>query len=421
MRKFKTKKIYLDNAGATPMSSKVSKVISQYQKYFFANPSSIHQLGVEARNKVDEAREKIANLISAHSDEIIFTASGTESDALAILGVVNNFRSQSDKILHIITTNIEHPAVLENCRLLEKAGLVQVTYIPVDEDGIVNPKDIRNALKENTVLVSVMSANNEIGAIQPIADVAKVIRHFRKEKLAVHGRTLGEAKVRPLIDNFPVFHTDACQAVNYLSMKNIEKLGVDLLSFNGSKIYGPKGIGVLYKKRNIKLSPLYQGGGQEFRLRSGTENVAYILGLAEAVKETFRIQEKESVRLIEIRDRTISKLMALNVTPFKIILNGGLKKRLPNNINITVSNISSELLVIELDALGLEVSEKSSCHSTDKNSSYVIKALRKNCGRKKEFTEGSLRISMGRQTTQKDMDIFVNSLNKILKKYKKWK
>ncbi len=417
MKKLKIKKIYLDNAGATPMDSKVGRVISQYQKHFFANPSSIHQLGVEARNKVEGARRKIAELISAHSNEIIFTASGTESDALALVGLIKNYNLEKNKvnqIPHIITTNIEHPAILENCHYLEKNNLAEITYIAVGENGIVDPKDIKDALKDNTILVSVMYANNEIGTIQPISNIAKEIRHFKKQKISKLNKNDSE-------NQFPLFHTDACQAVNYLPMENIERLGVDLLSFNGSKIYGPKGIGILYKKKSVELLPLYQGGGQEFGLRSGTENVTYIIGIAEALKETFRIKEKESVRLIKLRDYTVDKLMALNIPSFQITLNGSVDKRLPNNINISISNISSELLVIELDALGLEVSEKSSCHSSDKNNSYVIKAIRKNCGRKKEFIEGSLRVSMGRQTTKKDMNIFVNSLIKILNKYKKWK
>ncbi len=406
MKFFKDKKIYLDYAGTTPVSSKVMKAISSPGKELFANPSAIHGSGVEARNIINESREKIAKLIHAHSDEIIFTGSGTESDALAIVGLVSKIRENKESFIpHIVTTNIEHPAVLENCRFLEESGKAEVTYVPVDKNGIVNPKNIKEAIKENSVLVSVMYANNEIGTIQPISEIAKEIRYYRKGKTS----------------KFPLFHTDACQAINYLPMENIEKLGVDLLSFNSSKIYGPKGIGVLYKKRGVDLSPLYRGGGQELGLRPGTENILLISGIAVALEETMGIREKESLRLIKIRDGVIKKLMDLQILPFKIILNGDSKKRLPNNINISISNISSELLVLELDAQGIHVSEKSACHSGDDNGSYVIKAIRKICGRKKDSVQGSLRISLGRQTTKKDMDIFMKAFVKILNKYKNWK
>jgi cysteine desulfurase len=419
------KRIYLDYAGATPTSSKILKKMSFYQKKFFSNASAIYKSGVEARKVINEAREKIALLINAHSDEIIFTGSGTESDALALLGLITNYEFQlknekSDyKIPHIITTKIEHPAILENCKFLEESNRVEVTYVSVNEKGIVDPQSIKEALKENTILVTVMYANNEIGTIQPIEEIAKVIRHFRKSKRTV----LKRASPRTVLNEntFPVFHTDASQAMNYLFVENIEKLGVDMMTFNGSKIYGPKGVGVLYKKRGLKLNPLYHGGGQEFELRSGTENVALIAGVAWALEEVFRIKEKEVARLTKLRDYLIDELLALSISPFKIILNGDRKNRLPNNINISISLISSELLVIELDALGIEVSEKSSCHSTDLNSSHVIRAIRKTCGRKKEGESGSLRISLGQGTSKKDLDYLVSSLGKILEKYKDYK
>jgi len=409
MKKKKNKKVYLDHAAATPLDNEVAKVISNYQNNFFANPSAIYNSGVEARKKVDEAREVIASLIMAHKDEIIFTGSGTESDALAIIGTVNNYKIENNKnIPHIITSEIEHPAVLENCEALKKKGLIEVTYIPPNNKGIIDPKKIKEAIKDNTVLISIMYANNEIGTIEPISQIAKVIRQFKKEKKE------GDSY-------YPLLHTDACQAVNYLPLENIEKLGVDMMTFNSSKIYGPKGIGVLYKKRKVNLAPIYYGGGQELGLRSGTENVAYILGLAEAMRKTFKIRESEVSRLIKIRDYTINKLLNLSTPSFKIKLNGDPIDRLPNNINISIKGISSELLVIELSYLGIEVSERSSCHSTDSNSSYVIRAIRRSCGRRINNIEGSLRISLGRDTTKGDMDKFVSGLETILAKYQSWK
>lgn len=382
---FTKKKIYLDNASATPLDKRVLKIMSSYNQDFFANATSIHGSGVKVREIIEKSREKIAKEINAHSDEIIFTGSSTESNAIAILGIVNNFKLNNKIIPHIITSEIEHPAVLENCKMLEKSGGAEVTYIKINKQGIINPKDVKDAIKKNTILVSIMYANNEIGTIQSIQEIAKEIRHFRKGK-----------------SNFPIFHTDATQAMNYLDTSNIEKLGVDMMSFNGSKIYGPKGIGVLYKKRGVELAPIYTGGNQEFGLRSGTENVASIAGFALAFQITNKMKEKENARLIKLRNYTIEKLLNINIPPYKIILNGSLEVRLPNNINISISGITSELLVIELDAKGIEVSARSACKSGEDNGH-------------------TLRITLGRETTKRDLDKFISVLIKILEKYKKWK
>ena len=434
MKKILYKNIYLDYASATPINKKVADLMFSHQSKFFANPSSIHKSGLEAHKVIEDARARIASLISAHKDEIIFTGSGSESDVLAIMGVVRSFKNNA--IPHIVTTVIEHPAVIEVCKMLEKNGEAEVTYVSPDENGIINPKDIRDALKENTVLVSVMYANNEIGTVQPIMEIAKTIRHFRKNNIygnkeaGEHGyfspeKFLELAPSRSLVSPaslFPLFHTDACQAINYLPLENIEKLGVDLLTFNSSKIYGPKGVGVLYKKRGVTLLPLCGGGGQEFGLRSGTENTAGIAGLALAFEQTLKMKAKESDRLIKIRDYGIKKLLALSkISGYEIILNGDKVNRLPNNINISVIGISSELLVVELDAKGIMVSAKSACKSDEPDESYVISALRKAQGVAPNSTEGSLRISLGRQTKKSHIDSLVRTLNDILKKYSKWK
>ncbi len=404
-------KIYLDYASATPIDKKVLELMSKYEKNFYANPTSIHGSGVKVRDIIEKSREMIAKGINAHSDEIIFTGSSTESNALAILGIVRNYEiSFSKKVLeykipHIITTAIEHPAVLMNCRSLEEEGRACVTYIKVDENGIVNPKDIKDAIKSNTIIVSIIYANNEIGTIQPIQEISKAIRHYKGQSLTI----------------FPLFHSDATQAMNYLDTSNVEKLGVDMLSFNGSKIYGPKSIGVLYKKRSVPLSPLYNGGGQESGLRSGTESVSLIAGLALALEITNKIKIKETIRLNSLRDYFIEKLLAIKILPFEIILNGDKKKRLPNNINISISGISSELLVLELGAKGIEVSSRSACKSGEDSDSYVIKALKESAGSELNEEEGSLRITLGRYTNKKELDKFIIILSKILDKYKKWK
>jgi cysteine desulfurase len=423
----KKKNIYLDHAGATPIDKGILRKMIKYEREFFANPNAIYSDGVKARNIIENARESIASLINAHNDEIIFTGSGTESDALAILGVIKNYelRIKNEgleyKIPHIVTTKIEHPAVLENCKLLEDRGEAEVTYVSVDKNGIVNLEELEESLKENTVLVSVMYANNEIGTIEPIEEITKIIRRFRKRKSAPQGLALESLKARPFPADLPYFHTDACQAMNYLFTENIEKLGVDLMTFNSSKIYGPKGVGILYKKRSVKLSPIYAGGGQEFNLRSGTESVSLVSGVTEAIRITNKIKQKESDRLIKIRDYGIKKLLSLSgVSGYKIVLNGDKEKRLPNNINISITGISSELLVIELSARGIFVSEKSACKSNDENASYVIKAIRKICP-KDGSEEGSLRISLGRCNKMSDMDVLYKELKKILEKYNKVK
>lgn len=458
MKKNKQKNVYLDYAASTPIDQGVLKKINFINANLYANPSAIHKKGIEARRMMDESKIKIANLLNVHVDEIIFTGGGTESVALALLGLINNYQlliKKGNKIPHIVTTNIEHPAVLKNCQMLEDRGLAEITYVAVEANGIVNPKNIREAIKENTFLVTVMYANNEIGTIQPIREIAKEIRHYKKvrnkeycilghgyfsarhknEEYSFSGACELDGSNTEKISNkkfscpenlysscYPIFHTDACQAMNYLETDNMERLGVDMLSFNSSKIYGPKGIGILYKKRNIGLSSIYQGGGQEFGLRSGTENVSGIAGLAEALSIVSKIKNKESQRLIKLRDYAIKKILNLSKkNGYEIKLNGDAINRLPNNINISISGIKSELLVIELDALGIYVSEKSACHSESGESSYVIEAIRKASAEKNDQEEGSIRISLGRQTKKEDIDYLVFSLKKIIEKYRNYK
>lgn len=397
---FRKRKIYLDYASMTPIDKSVSRLVSSVARKVELNPNAIHSGGVFARSIVEDARKSVAKSINAQSDEIFFVGSGTESDALAILGVVRNL-NKKDFFPHIVTTNIEHSAVLENCRLLEGRGEAEVTYVNVEENGIVDPKKIRDVIKGNTVLVSVIYANNEIGSIQPIREIAKEIRHYKKHNGNTH--------------EFPLFHTDAAQAMNYLDTDNVDRLGVDMMSFNSTKIYGPKGVAVLYKKRGVELSPLYAGGGQEGGLRSGTENVPAIAGMARALKNTNRIKDLEYSRLTKLRDYTIGEILRLSEkSGYKIILNGDIENRLPNNINITVEGISSELLVIELDARGIAVSERSACSADSDQGSHVIRALREN-------NNDSVRITLGRDTKKSDLDYFVASLEKIFNKYKSWK
>ncbi|MES3032109.1 MAG: cysteine desulfurase family protein [Patescibacteria group bacterium] len=400
----KIKEIYLDYASAALATA--------------SNPGAIHALGMREKAKLENARASVAKSLNAHKNEIIFTSGATESNNLAILGFIHaeqekgflrsselpspSFPARPFKNLspvpHIVTTNIEHASVLEVCKHLEKTKQAEVTYVEVEASGVIDAKKIKKALRENTVLVSVMYANNEIGTIQPIREIAKEIRHFRKQKEKQKG--------------FPFFHTDAVQAVNYLPI-NMAELGVDLMSINSAKIYGPKGVGALYVKKNTPMSPIMFGGNQEFGLRPGTENVALAVGLAKALQTTELIKKREVERLTKLRDCMIAKLKN---NYFDFLINGDLKNRLPNNINITIPNIPSDLLVIELSARGIMVSAKSACKSGDGKASHVIQAIDKNI----KETDGSLRFSLGRGTTKKDIDYSVKALSEILTKLKKW-
>ncbi|MEX2052528.1 MAG: cysteine desulfurase family protein [Candidatus Paceibacterota bacterium] len=374
-----------------------SKIYLDYASGVSANPGSIHKSGVEAKIILEEARTKVAEVLVCRREEVIFTSGGTEGNNLAIAGAV--WAWKKNILPHIVTTNIEHSSVLETCKLLEKRKLAEITFVPVESSGIVDSENIKKAIKKNTLLVSVMYANNEIGTIQPIREIAKCVRH--------HNKRYG-TKV--------LFHTDAVQAVNYLNL-NVERLGVDLLTLSGAKIEGSGRAGALYKKANIILAPLFGGGNQEAGLRPGTENLPSITKFAEALLATQNIKEKESARLEKLRDYFISKLNYSGILEnTRIIVNGDLRNRLPNNVSITVPKIPSDLLVLELNARGIEASSKSACKSGDGKASHVIQALRGDLAE----TDGSIRFSFGRDTSKGDIDITINALKQILTKLKKW-
>src|SRR3989339_1187308 len=386
MTRNKTKRIYMDHAAAAPMDKRVKKPTRPDWTENFGNPNAIYKEGLIARSAVETARKDIAKILGARVKEIIFTNGGTESDNLAIFGIAKNFKSG-----HIITTKFEHHAVLNSCKRLEKEGF-EVTYLDVGKEGVINPKDVAKVLKPETILVSIMYANNEIGTVQPIREIAKAIRDFKKKNGAV----------------FPLFHTDACQAPSYLDI-NVERLGVDLMTINGSKIYGPKGIGLLYAKNGIKLEPLLYGGEQERKLRPGTENVPAIAGLAEALKIADQDREKESARLIKLRDYFINRL--LGEIP-KTVLNGHSAERLPNNINVSILDAEGESIVLYLDEAGVACSTGSACTSGRLEPSHVILAI----GKPRAYAHGAMRFSLGRSTTKKDIDYVMKVLPGIIKK-----
>jgi len=395
---------------------KSKKIFLDYAASVAPNPSSIHSVGVVAKEKLEDSRAKVARILSSSKDEIIFTSGGTESNNLAIQGIVHGKNKP-----HIVTTNIEHPSVLETFKALEKRNLAEISIVPVEANGIVDPNKIKKVLKKNTVLVSVMYANNEIGTIQPIREIAKVIRHFRKAKKMKFSQVLGFPGPQPRPDHsktslfslsFPFFHTDAVQAPNYLDL-NVLKLGVDMLSLSGSKIPGAGKIGVLYKKKNINLAPILFGGDQEMGFRPGTENLEAILKFTHALEAAQKIKDKEAKRLAELRDYFFKSLSKISND---ILINGDLKNRLPNNINITFPKIPSDLLVIELSARGIMASSKSACKSSRAEGSYVIKAINP----KIDQETGGVRFSLGKDTKKSDIDYTIKSLTQILQKLEKW-
>lgn len=444
--------IYLDNAASTPVDKKVAaEMVKATQLY--GNPSSYNDCGREAREYIEKARLKVARFLGAHSDEVIFTSSGTEANNLAIQGVarlnqrsnINPFdyrsglmvskaesiKNQNDRSKfkkskpHIITTQIEHPSVLKPVKWLEREGF-DVSYLSVDKQGFVSIAELKKTLRPETVLVSVMYANNEIGTVEPIREISEVVKSFKIKNLKPQREAVGEptfdvlvgaSALKILAAGLPLLHVDACQAAGYLPM-DVHALGADLLTFNGSKIYGPKGVGVLYVRRGVRLLPIILGGGQESGLRAGTENLPAIGGLATALD---RIDKKESKRLTRLRDYMIKKI---NDSLPEIIINGPVENqhrksiingRLPNNINISVPDLSSEVLLLELDKYGICAGSGSACTSHLVEPSHVLKAIEV----EPRYINGAVRFSMGKQITKKDIGYVLDVLPKIVKNLKK--
>lgn len=375
------RRVYLDHAATTPLHPEVYDLLCQFMKDTFGNPSSIHSFGREAKKWVDEARQQVAALIGAQSDEVIFTGSGTEADNLALIGTA---RAKRDKGNHIITTSIEHPAVLNTCKFLEKNGC-EVTYLPVDGHGLVDPDEVRRAIRPETILISVMHANNEIGTIEPIREIAAIAREHEI-----------------------LVHTDAVQTAGKIPV-NVSDLGVDLLTISSHKIYGPKGIGALYKKKSVRLLPIIFGGGQERKLRSGTENTLGIVGFGKAAEIAARDLQQESERTRKLRDKLISGIFDL--IP-QVKLNGHPELRLPHNANISFSYIEGESMLLSLDLKGIAASSGSACSSQALHPSHVLTAI----GLPHELVHGSLRMTLGRANSEEDIDYVLEVLPDIIKR-----
>ncbi len=376
-------KVYLDYAATTPTRPEVLKEALPYFSQKFGNPSSFHSKGLEAKNAMDSARKRIGNIIGANPNEIVFTGSGTESINLAIKGVALDKMKEGKK--HLVTQKTEHHAVLHSMDWLAKEFGFKISYLDVDKEGLINLKELERTIKSDTALVSIMYANNEIGTVQPIKEIAKICK---------------EKKV--------LFHTDACQAIEYLNI-NAKELGVDLMTLNGSKAYAFKGTGLLYVKEGIKLTPLMSGGGHEHGQRAGTENIAGIVALAKAFELAEKEKKKESLRLRKLRDWFIKEVQS---EIYKTQFNGSKTKRLPNNANISFEGLEGESIMLYLDNEGIQVSTGSACTSQTLDPSHVLLAI----GRDHGLAHGSIRFTFGKYTTKKELEYTIKVLKKIIPK-----
>ena len=372
------RKVYLDNAATTALSPKVLEKMMPYLTDIYGNASSPHSFGQTARIGVEHAREQVARAIHADPSEIVFTGCGTESDNTVLFGVAERYAKKGD---HIITTNAEHHAILHSCAALEKKG-IKVTYLPVDKDGLVTPEQVRDAITDKTILVSVMFANNEVGTIMPIPEIAAVCH-----------------------EKGVLFHTDAVQAAGHIPI-DVKAMGIDMLSISGHKFHGPKGVGVLYERKGIRLPSYIIGGEQEKGRRAGTENVAGIVGLGEALELAVTNMSETSARMTRMRDRLIEGIEA---TIPEVKLNGHRTKRLPNNVNFSIKYIEGESILLMLDMAGIAASSGSACTSGSLDPSHVLLAL----GLTHEVAHGSVRMTLGDDTTDEDIDYVLETLPKV--------
>ena len=372
------RKVYLDNAATTALSPKVLEKMMPYLTDIYGNASSPHSFGQTARIGVEHAREQVARAINADPSEIVFTGCGTESDNTVLFGVAERYAKKGD---HIITTNVEHHAILHSCAALEKKG-IKVTYLPVDKDGLVTPEQVRDAITDKTILVSVMFANNEVGTIMPIPEIAAVCH-----------------------EKGVLFHTDAVQAAGHIPI-DVKAMGIDMLSISGHKFHGPKGVGVLYERKGIRLPSYIIGGEQEKGRRAGTENVAGIVGLGEALELAVTNMGETSARMTRMRDRLIE---GIESTIPEVKLNGHRTKRLPNNVNFSIKYIEGESILLMLDMAGIAASSGSACTSGSLDPSHVLLAL----GLTHEVAHGSVRMTLGDDTTDEDIDYVLETLPKV--------
>jgi len=375
------KRIYLDYSATTPCDSVVVKAMLPYFSDKFGNASTLYSFGKEARAAIEQSREKVANAIGANTEEIVFTSSGTESNNTVLKGIAYMNEDKGD---HIITTSIEHHSVVEPCKFLEKQGF-KLTYLPVDKYGLVDPEDIKKAITPKTLLVSIIYGNNEIGTIQPIKEIGKIVK-----------------------ESGIYFHTDAVQALGHIPV-NVNISGIDFLSASAHKFYGPKGIGILYIRRGSKITPLMHGGDQEKKKRASTENVPAIVGLGIAVEIAIKSMDDEMNRIKVLRDKFVSGVLN-NIENVK--LNGHPTDRLPNNVNFSIKGIEGEAIILRLDMEGISASTGSACSSYRLEPSHVLLAI----GVQRDLAQGSIRFSLGKYTKDEDIDYVLKVLPDVVAK-----
>ena len=390
-----SKRIYLDYASLTPIDPRVIREVRAYSSTKYANPSSLYREGISAKKTLQDAHGTVADFLGAHSDEIILTSGGTESNNIAIIGTIEKLHAEGVPYndMHVLVSVIEHSSVRECANYLSSKDVV-VEVVEVASNGVIVFDDLKKKIRKNTIIVSIMTVNNELGTIQPIKEIAKTIRHARKENGSI----------------YPLFHTDSAQAVLYEDL-NVERLGVDLLTLDSSKAYGPRSIGALYVKRNTPITSIIHGGGQEKGMRSGTENIPSIMGFAKALSIAKTDRDTEKVRIAELRDYFIKEV--LNVRK-GIVINGmppisessNLPIFSPHIVNISIPRIDNEFFVLQLDVQGIACSTKSSC-LRDEDESYVLKAIGAD-------SKISVRFSFGRWTKKKDIDTAIKAMKKVL-------
>jgi cysteine desulfurase len=376
--------IYMDHSATSPVDPEVFEAMKPYFVDNFGNASTLYSLGRDARKAMEAAREQVASLIGAKPEEVIFTSGGTESDNIAIKGTAYRLKNKGN---HIITSAIEHPAVRETCKYLEKNGF-EVTYLPVYEEGIVRVSDLEDAITDKTILITIMHANNEIGTIQPIAEIGKIAR-----------------------ENKIYFHTDAVQTVGKIPVK-VEEMNVDMLSLSAHKVYGPKGIGALYVKKGVRLEPIIHGGGHEKGLRPGTENVSGIVGLGKACELAEKNLLEDTKYITNLRDKLIDGILNSIEQSY---LDGHRTKRLPNNVNLRFTGIEGESLVLHLDSKGVAASTGSACSSKSLEPSHVLIAL----GLEHVEAHGSLRLTLGKENTEEEVDYVITAVKEVVETLRK--
>ena len=375
------KEVYFDNSATTKLDEEVLKEMMPYLKEHYGNASSIYKIGRQSKEAIEEAREKVAKVLNCETDEIYFTAGGSESDNTAIRGIAYKYQNKGK---HIITSKIEHPAVLDTCRQLEKEGY-EVTYLNVKNDGIIDLEELKQAIKPETILITIMFANNEIGTIQPIKEIGKIAKEHNI-----------------------IFHTDAVQAVGS-ELIDVKNMNIDALSMSAHKFYGPKGIGVLYVRKNVEFQKFINGGHQERNKRAGTENVPAIVGLGKAIEIAYKNLNEHTDKIRKLRDYYISEVQKRIPD---ITINGNMEERLPGNSNISFKNVDGESLLINLDLKGIYASSGSACTSGSLDPSHVLIAI----GLSNELAHSSLRVTIGKYNTKEEVDYLLENLEQVVKK-----